>query len=153
MQCLLCRFFKYVRMNTAELFWIISYLSVGEKISLIFVRLFHYSVIYSGTSDKGHSEKGTTSQQRMQFWTPFPQQQFIFNLKEEDNLSTEDKMAGPEVSFIRRFHCITLIFLVCARDPLLQNNSSEYQLIVTWYAKRDQLQATYKFCGKVVNQC
>ena len=27
---------------------------------------------YSGTSDKGPSEKGTTSQQRTQFWTPFP---------------------------------------------------------------------------------
>ncbi len=26
--------------------------------------------------------------------------------KEEDNLSIVDKMAGPKVSFIRRFHCI-----------------------------------------------
>ena len=27
---------------------------------------------YSGTSDKGPSEIGTTSQKRTQFWTPFP---------------------------------------------------------------------------------
>ena len=29
---------------------------------------------YSGTSNKGPPEKGTTSQQRTQFWTPFPKQ-------------------------------------------------------------------------------
>ena len=61
---------------------------------------------YSGTSDKGLSEIGTTSQLRTQFWTPFPWQQFIFNLRAEDNLSTEAKMAGPKVSFTQRFHCI-----------------------------------------------
>ncbi len=27
------------------------------------------------------------------------------DLREEDNLSIVDKMAGPNVSFIRRFHC------------------------------------------------
>ena len=29
-----------------------------------------------------------------------------FNLREEDSLSTKDKMAGPKVSCIWRFHCI-----------------------------------------------
>ena len=28
-----------------------------------------------------------------------------FNLQEEDNLSTKNKMASPKVSFIQRFHC------------------------------------------------
>ena len=27
---------------------------------------------YSGTSDRGPSEKGTTFQQRIHFWNPFP---------------------------------------------------------------------------------
>ena len=31
-------------------------------------------LVYSGTSDKGPSGIGTTSQQRTHFWTPFPWQ-------------------------------------------------------------------------------
>ncbi len=58
---------------------------------------------YSGTSTKGPSEKGTTSLQRTLFWTPFPLA--VVYLRVKDNLSIEDKMADPKVSFIRRFHC------------------------------------------------
>ena len=35
--------------------------------------------------------------------------QYNLNLWEEDNLSTKDKVAGPKMSFIRRFHCIYLL--------------------------------------------
>ena len=48
-------------------------------------------IIYSGTSNKGLSEKGTTSQQRTHVWTPFPLAVVHYNLREEDSLSTEDK--------------------------------------------------------------
>ena len=46
------------------------------------------------------SKKGTASLQRTLFSAPN-----IFNLREEDKLLTKDKIAGPNVSFIRRFHC------------------------------------------------
>ena len=36
------------------------------------------------------------------------------NLREKDNLRRKDKSAVPKVSFLRRFHCISLTFLpVC----------------------------------------
>ena len=36
---------------------------------------------------------------------PFPQDEYILNLQEEDNLPTKDNMAGHKASFIRRLHC------------------------------------------------
>ncbi len=33
----------------------------------------------------------------------------LLDLREEDNLSIVDEMAGPKVSFIQRFHCIIII--------------------------------------------
>ena len=55
---------------------------------------------YRGTN-KGLSEKGTTSHKGH-----FVMLQKWLYLQEEDSLSTMDTMAGPKVSFIRRFHCI-----------------------------------------------
>ena len=53
---------------------------------------------------KDPPKKGTTSLRRTFFWFPLVH----FNLREEDNLSTEDKEADPKVSFIQRFHYIDL---------------------------------------------
>ena len=35
----------------------------------------------------------------------FPYESYVLNLSKEDDLSTENKMACPKVSFIRRSHC------------------------------------------------
>ena len=59
---------------------------------------------FSGTSNKGHSEKGTTSLQGT-LLVPFPITEYTLNLQEKNHLSIEDKVADPKVSFIRRFHC------------------------------------------------
>ncbi len=88
---------------------------------------------YSGTSDKGSSEKRipslertvrnvpilsfpiaiqtsekrTTSLQQTKWLVPkCPLFRGSTVHKEEDNLSIVDEMAGPKVSFIQRFHCI-----------------------------------------------
>ena len=62
--------------------------------------------VYSRTSNKGPSEKGTTSiPTKDTSPCPFPIAFMHFNLRKEDNLSIKDKMAGPKVSFIWRFHC------------------------------------------------
>ncbi len=53
---------------------------------------------YSETSDKGPSEKRTASLERTVHNVPT-----FLDLREKDNLSIVDEMAGP---FIRRFHCI-----------------------------------------------
>ena len=37
---------------------------------------------------------------------PIPIAAVHFNLQEDDNLSMEDKTAGPKCTFIRRFHCL-----------------------------------------------
>ena len=64
--------------------------------------------IYSGTSNKRPSEKGTTSLQRTLLNAPNYTTMQI-NLREEDNLSTKDKIAGPNVSSIRKFLCIMYV--------------------------------------------
>ncbi len=53
--------------------------------------------MYSGTSNKGPSKKGTISLQRT-----LPISPKDFNFRKEDSLPTRDKMAGPKVSFTRR---------------------------------------------------
>ncbi len=72
--------------------------------------------MYSQTSNKGPSEKGTTYLQR-HFHSNIPNcvhvhvhvyMQYIFNFQKEDNLPTRNKMAGPKVSFAWRFHCIPI---------------------------------------------
>ena len=71
---------------------------------------------YSGTSIKGLSQyspnvKDTikiTSLQRTLCKAPkiyFPIVLIHFHLRRVDNLSTVDKLAGPNVSFIEKFHC------------------------------------------------
>ena len=47
---------------------------------------------------KGHTLRSQSS--------TFLLYKYIFNLRREDNLSIKDKMPGPNVSIIRRFHCI-----------------------------------------------
>ena len=42
-----------------------------------------------------------------------------------DNLSTVDKIAGPNVSFIKRFHCI---YIYIIRDPT-RNPNNEFILL------------------------
>ena len=60
------------------------------------------------TPNKGHNKKKLYKGHilRSQSST-FLLYQYIFNLRREDNLSIKDKMPGPNVSFIRRFHCST----------------------------------------------
>ncbi len=51
------------------------------------------------------------------FSGPFPVaivlKKVFFNLREKDNLSTEDKVADPKVSFIQRFHCSPCSMFTC----------------------------------------
>ena len=61
--------------------------------------------IYSGTSDKGPSEIGTTSLQRTLVAAPCKYFSVLFYLRDRDNLSTRDKTISPKVSLVRRFHC------------------------------------------------
>ncbi len=72
------------------------------------------NTIYSGTSNKGPTEKGTDNLSTKDT-SNIPKSVYAihFNLRKEDNLSTRDKMAGPKVSLTRRFHCTdkTTIFL------------------------------------------
>ena len=69
----------------------------------------------------------------------FPYSYYILNLHvwRAGNLSTKDKMAGPNVSFIQRFHCmgkwkwsmffIERLFLMCVFCSLLRGfNGSTY---------------------------
>ena len=63
---------------------------------------------YSETSDKGHFERGQSSQQKDK-----PKVYSLYRklpLK-EDNLSTEDKVAGPEGVLFKRFHCISKLYM------------------------------------------
>ncbi len=56
---------------------------------------------YSETSDKGPSEKRAAALERTVSNVSLPIAINTFlDLREEDNLSTVDKMAGPKVSFI-----------------------------------------------------
>ncbi len=50
--------------------------------------------------------KGTNSLQKTLFWTLFPYQSYIFNLREKDNLSTEDKVADPKVCVCLYYNCV-----------------------------------------------
>ena len=59
-------------------------------------------ILHSGTSNKGPSKKGTTSQQRTLFWTPCISSLLPFKKR---TASQQDKMADSIVSFIRRFNC------------------------------------------------
>ena len=83
--------------------------------------------IYSGTSDKGPSEIGTTSLQRTLVAAPCQYFSVLFYLRDRDSLSTRDtrftlclflppkkgqplnNMLVPNVSIIRRFHCISRV--------------------------------------------
>ena len=78
--------------------------------------------VYSETSDKGYSERGQTSQQRTSH-----KYSCIHTLyKNQDNLSTKDKPAGPEGVLIKRgsnilyiticFQC-TLGMTICLMNP------------------------------------
>ena len=56
------------------------------------------------TPNKGHNRKNlsikdTLMSQKFTFL-------LYFNLRREDNLSIKDKMPGPKMSIIRRFHCM-----------------------------------------------
>ena len=64
--------------------------------------------LYSGTSDKTHSEIGMTSLQRTLVSTPCPNPHLsvLFDLRDRDNLSTRDNIFRPIVSLVRRFHCM-----------------------------------------------
>ena len=63
------------------------------------------SNVYSRTSNKGPSMKGTTSLQGALPISPKWRVYAIhFNWK-EDSLPTRDKMTGPKLSFTRKFHC------------------------------------------------
>ena len=70
--------------------------------------------IYTGTSDKGHSERGQTSQQRTINCI------YTLELGQPSLVSTKDKRASgvhyPEVFWCplsRGFHCIHLLYILC----------------------------------------
>ncbi len=64
----------------------------------------HIYTLYSTTFDKRPlREKGTTSLQRTALGNA-PSHGSFLTSNEKDNLSTEDKVADPKVSFIPRFH-------------------------------------------------
>ena len=62
------------------------------------------NLVYYLTSHKGPSEMGTTSLQRTLASTPYFS--VLFDIRDRDNLSTRDKIVGPIVSLVQRFHCI-----------------------------------------------
>ncbi len=84
----------------------VTQLSMSLKLGkTIFLKQFKE---YSGTSDEGLSEKGTTSLQRTLSKSPtvyFCMKLMHFDFWKEDNLSIRNKMAGPKASFTQRFHC------------------------------------------------
>ena len=59
-------------------------------------------VLYSETSDKGQSKRGQTSQQRTSRKYSCICILYRISPLKEDNLSTKDKMAGPESVLIKR---------------------------------------------------
>ena len=59
------------------------------------------ALLYSETSDKGHSEKGQTSQQRASQKYSCICILYRKSPLKEDNLSAKDKTAGLEVSLLR----------------------------------------------------
>ena len=69
--------------------------------------VWNYREVYSETPDKGHSKRGQTSQKRTSQKHLILYAHFIeISPLKEDNLSTKDnKTAGPESVFIKRFHC------------------------------------------------
>ena len=82
------------------------------------VRVLH---TYSGTSNKGPSEIGTTSLQRTLVAAPCSYFSVLFYLRDRDNLSTRDKTISPKVSLVRRFHCICVCmcaFVLCVPIPV-----------------------------------
>ena len=74
----------------------------GTVVQFAQVRLVLYNVKYSETSDKGHSERGQAKSTLV--YTLYRKSPL-----KEDNLSTKDKIAGPEGVLIKRFHCIGLM--------------------------------------------
>ena len=60
--------------------------------------------VYSENSDKGHSERGQTSQQRTSQKYSYVYTLYRKSPLKEDNLSTKDKTAGPEGVLVKRFH-------------------------------------------------
>ena len=68
-------------------------------------------IYYSETSDKGHSEEDKPPNKGQAKST------LAYTLKrntplKEDNLSTKDKTAGPDIVLIKRFHCIIKFLIV-----------------------------------------
>ena len=66
--------------------------------------------VYSGTSNKGPSEKGTTSLQATLPIYPKVYMQYVLTSEKRTAslVPTRDKMACPKVSFTQRFHCIPM---------------------------------------------
>ena len=60
---------------------------------------------YSGTSNKGPSEIGTTS---LQGHLLRHHANVLFYLRDRDNFSTRDKTISHKVSLVRRFQCICM---------------------------------------------
>ena len=92
--------------------WVGAWLTLGLILSIVFVGEGPQLRRYSGTSDKGPSEIGTTSLQGTNSLSPVYILSIHFNLRDRDNLSTRDKLATPKVSLIRRFHCILVWFVL-----------------------------------------
>ena len=69
-----------------------------------------YNITYTASSDEGHSERGQTFQQRDKAENTLVYTLYRKSPLKEDNLSTKDKMAGPESVLIKRFHCTYVLW-------------------------------------------
>ena len=67
---------------------------------------------YSGTSDKGPSEKGTASNNGYISRYQTNGCSVFLPPNKEDNLSTKDKNSASKVSVVQRLHCICAIFII-----------------------------------------
>ena len=65
--------------------------------------------VYSKTSDKGHSERGTNlpTKDKLKVLSLYRKSPL-----KEDNLSTKDKTTGPEGVLIKRFHCTSKLLTI-----------------------------------------
>ena len=88
-------------------------------------------LFYSGTSNKGPSEKRTISLDALLI--PFSYHN-SFDPRDKDSLSTEDRVADLNVSFIWRFHCCITYSLTfkCGGAILWSWHSSKNSDNNTW---------------------
>ena len=72
----------------------------------------------------------------------------VFNLQREDNLPIKDKMAGPNVSIILRFHCIPCLKLVAWIPHYLLVTAFQVLIVLKCHGI-PKVEACYSQCPRI----